>query len=246
MVKFKLIYLVLFIGVLLPCKATTPSVVQTIPTLSVFSGMPKAFSYVAENGEAYSRNLIEIWGYPSNSVDKLPELPEAEKLSKEGKTMKVRKDSIESLIEISADENYTVFISGGLIEDFALFGEDGLPLKPESTFQHLNPTEFDFIEASIYHIRGLNEVSEEMVLVDMDDFSDLEDDLMCYLCIIELDENDKILYSTNVVFPCFNGLGSVFTKEPFAKTSKVYIKVILEGEIGLMFDTTESNRFITM
>ena len=84
--------MVFLLGVFLPCKATTPSVITKDIILSVYSSMPLHIEYVNEDGENCSQDLIEIWGYPSQRIYKLPSLPVPRSLDYPSKEISVKKD----------------------------------------------------------------------------------------------------------------------------------------------------------
>ena len=238
--------MVFLLGVILPCKATTPSVITKDVILSVYSSMPLHIEYVDEDGEKCSQDLIEIWGYPSQRIYELPSLSVLHSLNYPKNEIKVKTDYVEGYYVIDSNEDYVLFINGNSTGNCELFDEEGYLLSPEYTFQCLWATEFDFIETSIFNLLNTKGVSNGRVLVDMDEFADYGDENLRQISIIELDEKDSITYSADIYVPLLGGLGTAFIKKSNPKTSKLYYKVIQEDIVGTLLEAKKPRKYPTM
>lgn len=237
----------LFLGIFLsaPSKAQNPITLFT--PLSVFSGMPKLYEYSTPSGEKFSLELIEIFGYPCYEVYDIPKaFPEPSSITDGVKAINMEKDSCEFCFSVESNEDYCFFISSGLEEICTLYDSDGIPLSPFSNFQHLKTTEFLYIETSICEILNNKMVAEDKVRINVDELTAFDEEGLCYVCFIELDENENVLYSSSVLFPCFGGMGSCISKKASKDTSKLYIKIIKEGEFSTLFEKQRSLGFINL
>ena len=243
----KIIMLMVFLlGVILPCKATTPSVITKDVILSVYSSMPLHIEYVDEDGEKCSQDLIEIWGYPSQRIYNFPSLSIPRSLDYPPKEISVKKDYVEGYYAIDSNEDYALFINGNSTDNCEIFDEEGYLLSKDYAFQCLWATEFDYVETSIFNLLNTKGVSNGRVLVDMDEFADHCDENLCQISIIELDENDSITYSANVYIPLLGGLGTAFIKKSAPETCKLYYKVVQEGIVGTLLEAKKPREYPTM
>ena len=112
MKKIKLINIVILVIttlLLIACNAKKSAVIQSEKNISIVTGTPETIEYTFDDGEKYLQEVIEIYGYRMNPIERLPKLPRLSETDKNEKTVKMSKDSIENkLSNIMKNKNYKI------------------------------------------------------------------------------------------------------------------------------------------
>lgn len=242
MKKIKLINIIILVIatlLLMACNAKKSAVIQPEKNLSIVTGTPETIEYTFDNGEKYLQEVIEIYGYRMNPVERLPKLPRLSETDKNEKTVKMSKDSIEIYTPLLPGNYYSIIISNGPNYLCTLYDSEGNIIHPLKNFQLMNPYKENFMASYICNITRKKDIETESITIGLEDFKYLQKTKLCSLCYIELDKKNKIVSSGKVIFPAFGAIGNVIQKKADPKTTKIYVKIVYEGIFGVSIKPCE-------
>ena len=225
---------------LIACNTKKAAILQPEQNLSIITGLPEKIEFILEDGETFSQNVIEIYGYSISHVKELPALPELSRNSDNRKPIKMSKDSIEVYTPIIPGNYYSIIISSGPNYLCTLYDNQGYPIHPMRNFQLMTPNG-RMMESYICKIINRKDISTEGVIIGSEDFMYLQKTKLCYLCYIEVDKKDKIVSSGIVTFPAFGAIGNVIQKKADPKAEKIYVKVVYKGMFGVSVKPCDEN-----
>ena len=234
------VFLCITLCLLTACNTKKAAILQTEQNLSIITGLPEKIEFILEDGETFSQNVIEIYGYNIAHVEELPALPELSDNTANGKSIKMSKDSIEVYTPIIPGNYYSIIISNGPNYLCTLYDNQGYPIHPMKNFQLMTPNG-RIMESYICKIINRKDISTEGVIIGSEDFMYLQKTNLCSLCYIEVDKKDRIVSSGVVTFPTFGAIGNVMQKKANSKAEKIYVKVIYGGMFGVSVKPCEEN-----
>ena len=234
------VFLCITLCLLTACNTKKAAILQSEQNLSIITGLPEKIEFVFEDGETFTQNVIEIYGYKISRVEELPPLPELSDNSVNGKSIKMSKDSIEIYTPIIPGNYYSIIISSGPHYLCTLYDDLGNPIHPMKNFQLMTPKNRT-MEPYICKIINRKDITTEGVIIGYEDFMYLHKTKLYSLCYIELDKKDRIVSSGIVTFPAFGAIGNVMQKKADSKAEKIYVKVMYEGMFGVSVKPCEEN-----